>query len=222
DRLRRVGYDEIHVELDDVAEAVARRTGAERVVERKQPRLRIFVRDAALPAFEALGEDVDSRLATCDLRQFDGPCRTAALQVGGLDRVGEPLTKIRSVQLHAIDDGLQHRAIAKRLRLDVFDRDGAAVDEQTGEPFLAQRADRRADRRDGRGGADTRVRRHDIAVRFVRLLRQLVDLGRVRARDGRLDNRYVEADQQAGARWQLAELRRDDFPRFPPHLAPPP
>ena len=57
DRLRRIGDDEIHVELDDVAEAVAGRARAERVVEREQPRLRIFVGDPARAAVEALGED---------------------------------------------------------------------------------------------------------------------------------------------------------------------
>ena len=61
DRLRPIGHDEIHVELDDVAEAVAGRAGAERVVERKQARLRIFVRDAAFTALEALGEAMDLR-----------------------------------------------------------------------------------------------------------------------------------------------------------------
>src|SRR5262249_35309954 len=57
-RLRRIGHDQIHVELDDVAEAMARRTGAERIVERKQPRLRILVRDGAAPALEAFGEQM--------------------------------------------------------------------------------------------------------------------------------------------------------------------
>ena len=61
DRLRRIGHHQIHVELDDVAEAVAGRAGAERVVEREQPRLRILVRDAALPALEALGEQMHDR-----------------------------------------------------------------------------------------------------------------------------------------------------------------
>src|SRR5439155_12460119 len=72
-RLRPIRHDEIHVELDDVAEAVTRGARAERVVERKQPRLWIFVGDGALSALKSLGEDVDVRLAdlrlaTCDLR----------------------------------------------------------------------------------------------------------------------------------------------------------
>ena len=47
-RLRRVGHDQRHVQLDDVAEPMAERTGAERIVEREQPRLRHLVRDVAL------------------------------------------------------------------------------------------------------------------------------------------------------------------------------
>jgi hypothetical protein len=58
DRLGPVGHDEIHVELDDVAETVTGWTGAERVVERKQPRLRILICDAARVTFEALGKQV--------------------------------------------------------------------------------------------------------------------------------------------------------------------
>ena len=53
---RRIGHHEIHVELDDVAEAVAGRAGAERVVERKQTWLGILVSDAARTALEALGK----------------------------------------------------------------------------------------------------------------------------------------------------------------------
>src|SRR5690606_33505858 len=53
DRLRGIGHDEIEIELDDVAEAMARRAGAERVVEREEPRLRVLVRDLAAPALEA-------------------------------------------------------------------------------------------------------------------------------------------------------------------------
>ena len=61
DRLRRIGHHEIEVQLDDVAEAVAGRAGAERVVEREQARLRILVGDVAGAALEALGELVAHR-----------------------------------------------------------------------------------------------------------------------------------------------------------------
>ena len=62
-RLRRIRDDERHVELDDVAEAMARRAGAERVVEREQPRLRIFVGDVAAAALETLAELMQRRRA---------------------------------------------------------------------------------------------------------------------------------------------------------------
>ena len=67
-RLRLVRHDEVQVELDDVAEAVARRAGAERVVEREEPRLRVLVRDAALAALEPLAELVQRRLAAIRAR----------------------------------------------------------------------------------------------------------------------------------------------------------
>jgi hypothetical protein len=54
DRLRSIGNHQVHVELDDVAEPVARRASAERVVEREEARLRRFVPDAARAAFETL------------------------------------------------------------------------------------------------------------------------------------------------------------------------
>jgi hypothetical protein len=54
DRLGRIGHHEVHVELDDVAEAVAGGARAERVVEREEARLRIFVRDPASAALEQL------------------------------------------------------------------------------------------------------------------------------------------------------------------------
>src|SRR5262249_61832130 len=55
ERLRRIGHDEIHVELDDVAETVTRRAGTERVVEREETWLRRLVRDDAVATLEPLG-----------------------------------------------------------------------------------------------------------------------------------------------------------------------
>ncbi len=45
--LRRIRHDEVHVQFDHVAEAMAGRARAERVVEREQPGLRDLVRHAA-------------------------------------------------------------------------------------------------------------------------------------------------------------------------------
>ena len=108
--LRRIGHHQIHVELDDVAEAVTRRAGAKRVVEREQARLGIFVGDAAGAALEALGEAM--RDGIWDLGfwiwRLNGPGRAAALEIRGLDGIGKTLTEILPVQLHAVDDHLQH------------------------------------------------------------------------------------------------------------------
>ncbi len=59
DRFRAIRHDEVHVQLDDVAEPVTGGARAERVVEREQPRLGIFVLDPASPALEALGKQMD-------------------------------------------------------------------------------------------------------------------------------------------------------------------
>ena len=76
DRLRRIGHDQIHVELDDVAEAVAGRAGAERVVEREQPRLRLLVGDAAGAAFEPLGEHQPARRSVGPIERSRRPERS--------------------------------------------------------------------------------------------------------------------------------------------------
>ena len=53
-RLAFVGNDEVEIEINGVAKALAARTGAIRIVERKQPRLRLFVAAAIVLALEAL------------------------------------------------------------------------------------------------------------------------------------------------------------------------
>ena len=103
DRLLRIRHDEIHVELDDVAEAVAGRAGAERVVEREQPRLRILVRDAAGAALEALGEQCMElraglrRLATGTAQAAPPPSRYAvSIESVSRWRRSSPLSCTRS------------------------------------------------------------------------------------------------------------------------------
>jgi hypothetical protein len=61
-----------------------------------------------------------------------------------------------AVQLHAVDDHVQHRAIERR-RIDVVERHGPAVDEQASESFAAKRFDRRRDRRRSGAGRLARV-----------------------------------------------------------------
>ncbi len=63
DRLAAVGNHQVDVEIDGVAESLAARAGAVRIVERKQARLRLLVHQAAGLALEALVED--HALAAC-------------------------------------------------------------------------------------------------------------------------------------------------------------
>ncbi len=215
DRFRLVRHDEVHVELDDVAEPMARRAGAERVVEREQARLRIFVRDAALAAFEPLGEHDGTRGWRLGTRRGLGagrkrPRGSSALEVRRLDGIGQPLAELLSVQLHAIDDDLQRRAIAQRRRLHFVDGDGTSVDQQAREAFPAQRGDRCGNRRRGRAG----FLRNRLRFDFLGLLCELVDLRRIDAVHRRLDDREIETDEQPRAGRQLAQPRRDDLGRF--------
>ena len=88
---------------------------------------------------------LSARLTTAAIR----PCRAAAFEIGGLDRIGESLAKgvgIRSaIDLKAIDDDLEQRSIAEGRRVDIVDRDGPAVDQQTREAFFAQVRERGRD-----------------------------------------------------------------------------
>ena len=117
-----IGHDEVHVELDDVAEAMARRAGAERVVEREQPRLRIFVGDAAAAALEPLAEHVQ--------RREPGPHRRRAATANAAPPPSRYAVSIESVSrarrlavdLHAIDDHLEQRPAARAPPVDVLER----------------------------------------------------------------------------------------------------
>ena len=52
-----IGYDEVHIQRDGVAETLAFGAGAERVVEGKKPWLRLFIGNAAGLAFKTFAED---------------------------------------------------------------------------------------------------------------------------------------------------------------------
>ena len=79
---------------------------------------------------------------TGDCRLLFRPGGAAAFEVGGLDRIGESLPKgvgIRSaINLKTIDDDLEQRSIAEGRRIDIIDRGGSAIDQQTRETFLAE------------------------------------------------------------------------------------
>ncbi len=81
------------------------------------------VLDGAAAALEALAEAVDnSRRGACPERRgigkLNGKGGATALGVGRLDRVGEPGAQV-AVDLHAVDDHLQHGAILERGRIDL-------------------------------------------------------------------------------------------------------
>src|SRR5262249_22290483 len=78
-----VGHDQVEVELDEVAEAVARRAGAEGVVEGEEPGLGLEEALGAARALEAVGEGEPR--AVHDL----GQRLPRALGERGLERVGE-------------------------------------------------------------------------------------------------------------------------------------
>src|SRR5581483_3475931 len=56
ERLRLIRNHQVKIEVDCVPETLAARARAEWVVEREQPRLRLFVTNAAVLAFKALRE----------------------------------------------------------------------------------------------------------------------------------------------------------------------
>ena len=135
DRLGRIGHDERQIELDDVAEPVARRARAERVVEREQPRLRHFVRNAARPALEPLAEPVRGR-RRAGVVDFDGERRAVALAKRRLDRVRQARAHVRR---RPSGDRRSPRATstprsASELEHGVFDRQHAAVDSRRPKP----------------------------------------------------------------------------------------
>ena len=209
DRLRRVGHHEIHVELDDVAKPVTRRTRAEWVVEREQPRLRIFVGDPADAALETLRKAVDCRLLTADCRLLYRPRGAAALPIRGLDRISQPLPRILVAQLDPVHDHPQRRAPGKRDRLNLVERHRTIADEQASEPFPAQRIDRRRNRSSVRSAA-TDGRHLPVRLSFFAGLAEFVHLLGVGERR-RLDDRQVESEDKPRPRAALAKLTRRDF-----------
>ena len=207
DRLRGIGHDQRHVQLDDVAEAMTERAGAERVVEREQPRLRYLVGDVAHAALEALAEPVNARGFPGFFRQLDRERGAAPFDIGGLDRVGEPRPKV-PVDLQPIDDHLQRRTIFQRQRVHVLERDGLAVDEQAAEALPAKRRNRLGDRiaqpREIELGCRGLVVHNALPDRRF-LVVQIVHRGERRCRD----HRHVEPDHDARAGRQLTEAARD-------------
>ena len=166
DRLRWIRDDQRHVELDDVAEAVAERAGAERVVEREQPRLRQLVRDVALAALEPLAETERDRLGALALSAGSSIANAApppsvyAVSIESVSRARRsPSILTRSTITWSV------AAILQRRRVHVLERDRLAVDVQPAEPLAAQRGERLGDR-DRRGRADPAAARTSSGAFF--------------------------------------------------------
>ena len=94
DRLRRIRHDQLHVELDHVAESMARRARTERIVEREQSRLRILVGDPASAAFEAFAEHAGLGDLLRIARHLDREGGAAALPIRCFDGIGQPRPEI--------------------------------------------------------------------------------------------------------------------------------
>ena len=100
DRQRRVGHDEVRVDLLLRAEPVAARARAVRRVEREDARLELGQRHAVLGAREVLGEE--HRLAGVDQVDADQPLGELR---GGLDRLREAQAQVR-LHHEPVDDDL--------------------------------------------------------------------------------------------------------------------
>ena len=90
-RFRAIWNDEVHVEFDNVAEAVTRRAGAERAVKREQPRLWNLVGDTARAALKLLAEPMyflSTGVGLATSVDFDRERSPIAFQIRSFDRIG--------------------------------------------------------------------------------------------------------------------------------------
>ena len=132
DRLRGVGHHQIHVDLDDVAEAVADRARAVRVVEREQARLRVLVGDAARPALEPFRERVQA------IGKLHRERRAAALAVGRLNRVREAALDA-GLDDEPVHDHVQLGPARQRRRVHLVERRGPAIHQEAAVALPAER-----------------------------------------------------------------------------------
>ena len=217
DRLRRIRHDQLHVELDDVAEAVTDRTGAERVVEREQARLRHLVRNVARAAFEPLAEPVHdrprrprraaARWRTPRRRPRGTPSRSSrsAARAGRPRPSGDRRSPAGSADPSASPDRRPRATRSGR-------RQTAGRSPCAG----ARRASRRPDRRRSgqRRAAATAISSAPSAV--AGSSSSTSGVGRQRRRR---DHRHVEADEEPRALRKLAEPARHHFGGLANHLA---
>ena len=135
-RLPRVGNHEVHVDFDDIAEAVAVGAGPEGVVEREEPGLRVLVGDvagAALEPFGILDAGISARLPV----GIEYPGDSAALPIRHLDRVGEAGAGV-GVDANPIDHHAQFRPALQLFRIDIVESQHLAVDDHAPEALAPQ------------------------------------------------------------------------------------
>jgi hypothetical protein len=151
--LGSVGHDQLHVRVDDVAEPLALRTGAQRAVEAIEPRLRHWIAQAAVLAAQ-FGAVCRFQPRRCVYGARDGAgqhrSRAGRLRVdqdldfaasflkGGFQRVAQPLIA-RGAGGQSIDNG-QHpagRLVFERRRPGLTVQvDQPAADNQSNKTFL--------------------------------------------------------------------------------------
>ena len=148
DGLRRIGDDKAHVELDDVAEAVADRARAEGIVEGEQTGLRHLVLQVAAPALEPLGETVNDcvllpRRPTSWSANAAPPPSVYAISIESVSRARTASSIFRRSTITC-----SVAAIAKPCRIDVLERHRLAVEVQAAEALSPKRRQHLRDRID--------------------------------------------------------------------------
>ena len=111
-----VGDDEIEIEIDGVAEALATRTRAIRIVKRKQPRLGLFVAAAVVLALEALRKTQPLRRSLISIANRGFENHFARLAISDLDRVDNARALVRR------DDQTVHQPKHRHGEIDVQQR----------------------------------------------------------------------------------------------------
>ncbi len=195
ERELREADDALGIEEADRAQAVAARAGAERIVEREQPRLELGQRVVADRARELRRVQV---LAVGV--HLDGDRTTVAVAERDLERLGEPLLELRA-DLEPVDDDLDRVLAGLRELRHRVDLVHLAVDAQPHEALRAQLGD------------EVQVlalpvdddRREDHQLRVLGHRQRRIDHLRDRHR-GELLLRMVRAVRVAHAREQQAQV----------------
>ncbi len=204
------------IELDDVAEAVARGTGPERIVEGEQPGLRHFVDDAAGPALEALAE-AGAGARRAGLVHRERKRRAVALAERGLDRVGQTRREASGPTL------MRSTITASESTGPSSPRCAASSSSVTVRPSTrAGRTPAGAGRRAAcqriggpRAGAVLVPARAAVGRPRPPVVVEAVRVASAAAAPSRRTHRSVEPDQQPRARREALEIARDQFGRFP-------